>query len=240
MCTVSYIANKGNYYITSNRDEHVSRPMAFEPKREIVNHMEVLFPKDPKAGGTWFAINELGHVGVVLNGAFKRHKSLRNYKKSRGLVLLDIISKESPESYSKDIDLNGIEPFTLVLFQKERLIELRWDANTKHFKSLDISGNYIWSSATLYDEHAIQHRESLFSNFMEDISEVESKDVVDFHSNNHSDFENGFIIDRESGLKTFSVTQAILKADDTALHHFDLLNDKKSMISFNTDQLTLY
>ena len=240
MCTVSFIANKGNYFITSNRDEHVSRPTAFEPKKELVNDMEIVFPKDPKAGGTWFAINELGHVGVLLNGAFKRHKSTGNYRKSRGLVLLDIMSKESPESYVNEIDLEGIEPFTLVLFQQGKLMELRWDEKEKHDKPLSTSKSYIWSSATLYDEDAIQHRASLFSNFMKSTERLNPQNIVDFHSNNHSDFENGFIIDRETGLKTFSVTQAILKEDDTSLHHFDLLNDKKSMISFNTDQLTLY
>ncbi len=240
MCTVSFVAQKGNYYITSNRDEHISRPTAFEPKREMVDNMEILFPKDPKAGGTWFAINELGHVGVLLNGAFKRHKSLGNYKKSRGLVLLDIMSKEEPRTYIDEIKLEGVEPFTLVLFQQGELMELRWDGNSKHIKPLNTAQNYIWSSATLYDEDAIAHRESLFTGFMENASSIYPEDVVNFHSNNHKDFENGFIIDRKTGLKTFSVTQAVLKGDDTSLHHFDLLNDKKSIISFNTDQLTLY
>ena len=240
MCTVSFISNQGNYYITSNRDEHVSRPSAFEPKQEEVNNMRILFPKDPKAGGTWFAINELGHVGVLLNGAFKKHKSQGNYRKSRGLVLLDIISKESPESYLNEIDLEGIEPFTVVLFQEGRLMEMRWDENKSHQKRLSTSENYIWSSATLYDEEVIRHRESLFSSFIEKASEVSAEDIAGFHSNNHSDFENGFIIDRKTGLKTFSVTQAVLKGEDTTLGHFDLLKDKKTIISFNTDQLTLY
>ena len=240
MCTVSFISNQGNYYITSNRDEHVSRPSAFEPKQEEVNNMRILFPKDPKAGGTWFAINELGHVGVLLNGAFKKHKSQGNYRKSRGLVLLDIMSKESPQSYLNEIDLDGIEPFTVVLFQERRLMEMRWDENKQHQKLLSTSENYIWSSATLYDEEVIRHRESLFSSFIKKRSEVGAEDIVGFHSNNHADFENGFIIDRKTGLKTFSVTQAVLKGEDTTLGHFDLLKDKKSIISFNTDQLSLY
>ena len=70
-------------------------------------------------------------------------------------------------------------------------------------------------------------------------TEVRPEQVVDFHSNNHQDFENGFIIDRKTGLKTFSVTQAVLD-DTTSLRHFDLLNGKKSVVSFNTDQLTLH
>ncbi len=238
MCTVSFIANKGSYYITSNRDEHISRPLAFEPKMEVVNGMGIMFPKDPKAGGTWFAINEIGHVGVLLNGAFEKHRSLGNYKKSRGLVLLDIMSQESPRIYLKAIQFEGIEPFTLVLFQQGELLELRWDGTKKYLRSLGTNENHIWSSATLYDKKAILHRESLFSDYLKTTSTIDSEGIVGFHSNNDRDFENGFIIDRKTGLKTFSVTQAVLRDDDVLLSHFDLLNKKKATISFNTDQLT--
>lgn len=239
MCTVSFVPNRGSYYITSNRDEHISRPPAFEPKREVVNNMGLLFPKDPQAGGTWFAINELGHVGVVLNGAFEKHRSTANYRKSRGLVLLEVMSREMPFRYLQDTCLEGIEPFTLVLWENGSLLETRWDGNRKHSKSLSTLEGHIWSSVTLYDADAIHQRASLFSDFMIENTEVRPEQVVDFHSNNHQDFENGFIIDRKTGLKTFSVTQAVLD-DTTSLRHFDLLNGKKSVVSFNTDQLTLH
>lgn len=237
MCTVSFVSKNNSYFITSNRDEHISRPLAFEPKEEIINTVKVLFPKDPKAGGTWFAINENGVVAVVLNGAFKKHESKGGYAKSRGLILLDVISAPNPDAYIKAIDLDNIEPFTLVLFDAITLIEFRWDGQKKHFKPLDKNQSHIWSSATLYNEKAIAKRTSLFTHFMSVKSDIAASDIVDFHSNNNDDYENGFIIDRDTGLKTFSVTQAVLTDEEAVLKHFDLLNDKKYVVPFSPNQL---
>lgn len=239
MCTVSFISRNNRYFITSNRDEHISRPLAFEPQEEVFNSIKVLFPKDPKAGGTWFAINENGYVGVLLNGAFVRHKSRGNYAKSRGLVLLDVISSQDPESELEKMELNAIEPFTLVLFNTSNLIEFRWDGQEKHFKTLNTAQSYIWSSVTLYDELVIHQREQLFEGFLEHKTDVDAADVIDFHSNNHEDYENGFIIDRETGLKTFSVTQAVIQDEDALLRHIDLFKGKLYEVPMSGKPITV-
>ncbi|MGX1929726.1 NRDE family protein [Flagellimonas sp. 2504JD4-2] len=239
MCTVSFISRNNGYFITSNRDEHISRPNAFEPREEIINSVKVLFPKDPKAGGTWFALNEYGAVAVLLNGAFVRHQSIGDYAKSRGMVLLEVISAPNPKLFIEEMDLHNIEPFTLVLFDGSTLIELRWDGTQKYFKPLSKTEDYIWSSVTLYDHEAIERRNSHFADFVNTDKNITASDVVDFHSNNHDDYENGFIIDRKTGLKTFSVTQVILGGEESALKHFDLLNDKKYTIPFSPNQLTI-
>ncbi len=239
MCTVSFISRNNSYFITSNRDEHISRPNAFEPREEIINSVKVLFPKDPKAGGTWFALNGHGVVAVLLNGAFIRHKSTGKYAKSRGVVVLEVISAPSPILFLKEMDLDNVEPFTLVLFDGQTLIELRWDGTLKHFKPLDKTEDYIWSSVTLYDDDAIQRRNSHFTDFVNADMDITASKIVDFHSNNHDDYENGFIIDRESGLKTFSVTQVVLGSEVSVLQHLDLLNDKKYTIPFSPNQLTI-
>lgn len=237
MCTVSFVSSGGRYFITSNRDEHISRPLALQPKEETISSVKVLFPKDPKAGGTWFALNEFGAVGVLLNGAFVNHQLGGIYAKSRGLVLLDIISSNNPVGVLKEMELYQIEPFTLVLFDMG-LMEFRWDGNQKYFRKLDTAQNHIWSSATLYSDEIIQHRAKIFDRFQANRNEIESSDIMDFHSNNHNDFENGFIIDRESGLKTFSVTQAILGEDQILMKHLDLLNDKVFEVPFSAGELT--
>lgn len=238
MCTVSFVPSGDKYMITSNRDEHISRPLAHEPKEETLGSMKVLFPKDPKAGGTWFALNENGAIAVLLNGAFVKHRSIGDYVKSRGLVLLDIIGAEDPVAMLSEIDLHNIEPFTLVLFHVH-LLEFRWDGGQKYFRPLDKTKNHIWSSVTLYDDAVIGHRSSLFDKFMKGTQSVDASDVVDFHTNNNEDFENGFVIDRKTGLKTFSVTQAILEQEgQNLLKYIDLLNDKVFEVSFSSNQLT--
>ncbi|MCL6268249.1 NRDE family protein [Flagellimonas myxillae] len=226
MCTVSYISPKEGCFITSNRDEHIARPVALEPKLESINGVQVVFPRDPLAGGTWFAMNEFGTVAVLLNGAFENHERVLPYVKSRGLVLLDVIASEDPNASLQTMDLNRIEPFTLILFTGTSLQEFRWDGNQKFTKDLDSSQDYIWSSVTLYNKEAIAQRESLFDEFITAGDKVTASNVVDFHSNNNKDFENGFIIDRSTGLKTFSVTQVALDQDSMVMKHFDLLRDK--------------
>lgn len=222
--------------MTSNRDEHVSRPLAFEPREETIGSVKVLFPKDPKAGGTWFALNELGHVGVLLNGAFVRHQSQGPYAKSRGLIVLDVMASMEPELQLQKMDLHQIEPFTLVLLNGT-LLEFRWDGSQKYFRPLDTSKNHIWSSATLYSDEVIARRAKMFEDFLKKQDQIEASDVVDFHSNNHEDFENGFIIDRETGLKTFSVTQAVIDQEGMLLRHFDLIEGKTFEMPFSTTSI---
>ena len=240
MCTVSFVFSRGQYLITSNRDEHVSRPLALKPQEETIGSVKVLFPKDPKAGGTWFALNENGSVGVLLNGGFVNHSPTGNYARSRGLVLLDVIASENPFDLLQEMELLQIEPFTLVLFTT-KLLEFRWDGHQKYFRPLDKTKNHIWSSATLYKDEVIEQRRKLFRKFIDGNSRISAHEVVDFHSNNHDDFENGFIIDRNSGLKTFSVTQAILNRSDNdiVMRHFDLLNDNFFEVPFSPTQLTM-
>ena len=236
MCTVSFISSANQYLITSNRDEHISRPLAMEPQEETIGSVKLLFPKDPKAGGTWFALNENGSVAVLLNGGFVNHRPTGNYERSRGLVLLDIIASEKPFELLQEMELYQIEPFTLVLFAT-KLLEFRWDGHQKYFKPLDPQENHIWSSATLYRDDVIAHRKCLFEKFIADSNAISHEKIMDFHSNNHSDFENGFIIDRQTGLKTFSVTQVVLHSEHTVMRHLDLRSDRFFQVPFAPNQL---
>jgi len=224
MCTVSFISSGDKFIITSNRDENMHRASSQRPVTEVINGIRVTFPKDPRAGGTWFAINENGTITVLLNGAFVKHHHTGNYARSRGLILLEICGTSSPLMHFEEMDLENIEPFTVILFDQARLWELRWDGNKKYRHDLDIRGNYIWSSSTLYSPDVIAQREELFAAFIER-DQLDEMSVIDFHSNNHSDFQNGFIIDRNENLKTLSITQAVAQENEVQLAHHDLLKN---------------
>src|SRR6478672_10980817 len=123
MCTVSFVNANGKIIITSNRDEKTLRPGAIEPKNYLINNRKIIFPKDKKAGGTWYAVNENSTILVLLNGAEERHQLKSHYRKSRGLIVLDLISSKSVVQTWKFIGLENIEPFTLVVFEDERLYQ---------------------------------------------------------------------------------------------------------------------
>ena len=226
MCTVSFVRVKNTVIITSNRDEHIQRENAAAPGFHQLPNKKIIFPKDVRAGGTWFAAADNGVVAVLLNGAFQKHVSTPPYRKSRGLILLEIIEAAESLSFFKTINLNNIEPFTVVLYQPGFLHELRWDGKDKHEKTLDITGNYIWSSATLYSDEVIEQRKNHFDRFIHSADGITAQTVHDFHASNNGDAENGFVINRQTGMKTFSITQAVVQSDVVNFSHDDLLQQK--------------
>ena len=227
MCTVSFVRVHDAAIITSNRDEHIQRENAAAPGFHQLQNKKIIFPKDAKAGGTWFAAGDNGTVAVLLNGAFKKHIARPPYRKSRGLILLEIMEADEPLLFFKTLNLDNIEPFTIVLYQHGSLHELRWDGNDKHEKALDITRNYIWSSATLYTDEVIEHRKNLFDRFIHSAAGITAVTVHDFHASNNGDDENGFVISRQTGMKTFSITQAVVQSNAVNFLHADLLQQKR-------------
>ena len=227
MCTVSFVFSNGKAILTHNRDEKVARPSAIEPQKYTVNNKNIYFPKDQKAGGTWFAVAENGTVLVLLNGADEKHQLKPSYRKSRGLIVLDLISSNSPIEEWNTIDLFGIEPFTIVLFQDKKLYQLRWNEIEKSTLNLDVSQSHIWSSSTLYPKEIREHRAELFQNFIVS-NEVSSKQLFQFHRYaKNDDSENGLIINRNNEMKTLSITQTIIQENKVVLSYHDLQNQEE-------------
>jgi len=233
MCTVSFVNNNGVAILTSNRDEKVIRPSAIAPRNYSHNRKKVMYPKDAKAGGTWFAMDENGTVLVLLNGGITKHNPKLPYRKSRGLIVLDIIANDSPKDFWTQIDLDTIEPFTLVLYQEKVLYELIWDGSSKRKTKLDETQNYIWSSVTLYPEEIRKKRSNWFFDFLKDKNEISPLDMLDFHKNTQSDdSQNGLIINRENLMKTLSVTQVVIEQNKGAMKYYDLVKTEDFSTSF--------
>ena len=235
MCTVSFVNVNGKIIITSNRDEKVIRPSAIPPKDYTINGKNIIFPKDPKAGGTWFVVDADGTVLVLLNGAEEKHKVQLPYRKSRGLIVLDIISSASPKDFWQEIDLEDIEPFTLILFQNNELFQLRWNGNHKETKSLDINKNHVWSSSTLYPKEIRDKRSNWFYTFLETNPQISEEEILGFHRyTEEENQENGLVINRNEEMKTLSITQSIIEKNKVAILHYDLIHQKEYTTSFIT------
>lgn len=224
MCTVSYIVQGRDKYFTSNRDENKLRPAAAMPQSITRKGENITFPRDPHAGGTWFAVTQRGTIAILLNGAFEKHIPVYPYRKSRGLLLLEMVAEESVHEFFEQYDLTRIEPFTIILFSNDRLFEFRWDSSRKFSKELATDKNHIWLSATLYDAAAMNKREELFRNFTATHPLLNGGLIRNFHSDNHGDDQNGFIINQDNGIQTQSITQAVIKEDQLFLIHQDLIS----------------
>lgn len=232
MCTVSFVYSNNKIIITSNRDEQVIRP-ALEPKNYLINQKQVYFPKDPKAGGTWFAVDEHANVIVLLNGASEKHQWNPPYRKSRGLIVLDIIGATDPKLKWETIGLENIEPFTIVLYCQNELFQLRWNGVEKESVKLNSKENYIWSSSTLYPKNIRETRAHWFANFLNTKKEIHENELFDFHRyTEDANKENGLVINRNNLLQTLSITQTVIEKNKVVVLYHDLLGSKETSQSF--------
>ena len=223
MCTVSYVPlGPGQFILTSNRDENPDR-ITHQPGEEttIVQSETIICPKDSKAGGSWIAMSTQGKVACLLNGAFKKHSQEPPYRKSRGLILMEYFSFSSAIEFHNKIDLKGIENFTLLMLEDDRVFELRWDGEEKFFKFIVETEVQLWSSCTLYDEDSAMQKENKFNSWIETKEKPTVDELNFFHGLNNPD---GFLLERPM-VKTVSIT-SIQKMDSfISMHYYDLLTN---------------
>jgi len=222
MCTVTYIPTAEGVFLTSNRDEKSWREPAIPPRTYPLESGTVFFPKDANAGGTWIAAHENGNAIVFLNGAFESHRSLPPYKKSRGIVLLDLINSQSPYNSFHSVNLHNIEPFTAVIYDHGKLFECRWDGTVKHCQGLDAGQPYIWSSSTLYDRTIREKRTQWFEKWIATQSEITVEDIINFHRfTGDGDRHNDLLMNRDGRVGTVSITSLLL-GQKISMHYLDL------------------
>lgn len=212
MCTVTYIPTNSGYFLTSNRDEHFSRPHAELPNRKQYEEGGIWHPKDGGAGGSWITLKKDGSSAVLLNGAFEKHFKQNSYRQSRGLIFLSIIKQQDLIQGFTNENLNGIEPFTLIIKTTKGLFECNWDGQNKHQQKKDRSIAHIWSSCTLYNLEVRLKRESYFSDWLKIHEAPSAAQIVEIHQSRPfpNNAEN-FMMERFDGISTVSIT--CLKVD---------------------------
>jgi uncharacterized protein with NRDE domain len=208
MCVLTYIPHAdGSITITHNRDEHISRPEAIPPQTYLLGKEEVMFPKDPQGGGTWFAIHQ-DWVCCLLNGGFEAHQSNPPYRASRGTIITDFFQKPDFYDFIKRFDPKGLEPFTLLLFdlQNRKIYQLVWDERILQIQHLDTKTPHIWSSSTLYNSAIKRNRSQIFKQFY--ATQPNASQIIDFHKVNiNNDLHRSFFVNINDKIKTVAITQ---------------------------------
>lgn len=233
MCTVTYIPTSKGAYLTSNRDESTQRGHALLPDQYVRNGIRLIYPQDRDATGSWIAMKENGDAAVLLNGAFIRHERKTDYCKSRGLIFLEIMANNNPYEVFSAINLDAIEPFTLVLVSGKQLFECRWDGYKKHQSLLNASRPHIWSSVTLYDNEAAKQRKRWFFSWFSSTSPLSTKKIMEFHRHaGKGDFHNGMVINRANKMRTVSITSVAVNTSRPAMNYCDLQTGVNTIKTF--------
>ncbi len=227
MCTVTYVRVKDGFILTSSRDEKVYRE-TIRPKSYALSSQILTYPEDALAHGTWIAHSDTKRMSCLLNGAFEKHTKKSSYRKSRGLILLDSFNYSSIDLFIQDVNLEDIEPFTLLMIDyKEDFIfkELVWDGKSKYVNNIEQNRPNIWSSSTLYDSNDRAMRKSWFDDWIVKYRNDESFNIFQFHDTNHSDLSNkDIVMKRENDLQTVSITQIQITNELACMKYYDFKN----------------
>nr|WP_295921829.1 NRDE family protein [uncultured Dyadobacter sp.] len=226
MCTVTYIPTGNGVLLASNRDERTDRAPATPPATYMAGNQRLIYPKDAQAGGTWIALKEEHSAAVLLNGAFENHIRKPGYRRSRGLIMLDIIGAREPSTFFRDVSLDGIEPFTLILLTYGILRRCTWDGDRKHVRDLDPGKAHIWSSATLYGPDDQKERQLMLEKWLSGCPEPTTETLLDFHLGKNLKYETSGN-QKHSGMRTVSVTSLELPISGPAsIRYQDLTREK--------------
>lgn len=228
MCTVTFLPTPhNNFILTSNRDEQRLRQTDI-PKKYVEDGIEMLFPKDKTAGGTWIGISNKKRLVCVLNGAFEKHIRNKIYGKSRGLIAKEILKSDNLLNFINHLNLENVEPFTMVIidWQQEpyNLNELIWDENQKHFNVLKNEPK-IWSSSTLYSKEIKEIRKNWFKYWVEN-NEFSKENILNFHHSQIGDKEQSILMKRLY-VETVSITQVEKNNNRIEMNYEDIVHSKK-------------
>ena len=236
MCTVTYIPSEKGVHITSNRDERYDRGAALEPEKYgDVNGRRLLYPIDIEGGGSWIVLKDNGDAAVLLNGAMVPHTRNLSYRRSRGLVLLELAQAVNPLFCFTGMDLCEIEPFTLILYSGGQLMKCWWDGITRQNQTVNPAKPHIWSSVTLYDQPARENRERWFAEWQRSWgSQTPSgEEILRFHRQTGvEDSFNGMVINRENKMLTVSITSVYISGSEASMAYHNLKTGQESKQSF--------
>ncbi|MBT0609134.1 NRDE family protein [Aequorivita echinoideorum] len=232
MCTVTFVPkSNSDFILTSNRDEAPGRE-TIPPKIYIENGLQLLYPKDALAGGSWIGASERKRVACLMNGGFEAHVRKANYRKSRGLVLTDFLKVNSLISAVADYNFTEIEPFTCIFIDYNveiKLYQLVWDGAIPHFTEKPLI-SHIWSSSPLYPKNLREKREAWFSEFLIHNNTPSENELLSFHNNaGDGDLHSNLRMDR-GFVKSKSITQIIKSEDVISMQYFDLQSERKNEI----------
>jgi Transport and Golgi organisation 2 len=223
MCTVIYIPTATGFLVSSNRDEAFARKTAIPPDTFTLATKEVVMPVDREAGGSWVAATSNREVLVLFNGGFIAHPKNSSYRLSRGVIFKQLVGAVDSMALWNVIELQNIEPFSLIMINQSVCNRLVWDGLNKHTIHFDPQKAHIWSSATLYTTTAIKMREALFNNWVSENNTISPALLSSFLKKAMPDDSyDGYVMNRNNSTGTVSISIVDWSQEKATFYYDDL------------------
>lgn len=186
MSIVTYFKRKEKIILTLYRDETEVNSMTIHPKIYFKKRKKTFYQKDIKTGGTWFVIDEFGNAIVLLNDTLQKNNEKNGDRKSRGVVVIELIESEKILESWKILDLLHVEPFTLIVYTNKKLYKLQWNAISKSLIQLDENNSHVWTSNFINSNKINFHK---FLKIKDSLKDLKLHDKFDFKIINISQVE---------------------------------------------------
>lgn len=236
MCTVTFIQLNEGFILTANRDEVITRKTALKPEYfKVHKNKTLLFTKDKEKGGTWIATDGKDFSICLFNGAYISHEYNPPYRKSRGNIPIDFFSFSGIVEFTTRYDFSNIEPFSLVIVQHSPLKAylLIWDGDNTNLQLLK-NIPQLWASVTLYKPDIKNRKEIAFLNALNE-KKNSLEDIVFLHKNTTiNDKQNDFIMKRNDGHQTVSISSIENKNGKARFYYEDLVKNQSELIKFKS------
>ncbi|CAL2082943.1 NRDE family protein [Tenacibaculum sp. 190524A02b] len=224
MCTVTYLPlGENDFILTSNRDEDPKRK-TISPETYSEYGVNLTYPKDALAGGTWIGLSEKNRLICLLNGGFVKHEREDVYKMSRGVIVKKLLIVDDVVKEIERFNFKGVEPFTIVLVDwNEALVayELVWDGQEKYFTKLSQEPK-IWSSSTLYTQEVKELRKTWFANWLKKNQKFTQPNIIHFHKDESKGTKETSLKMKRAKVQTVSITSVQKIATKVTMNYLDL------------------
>lgn len=232
MCTVTYLPlGNDDFILTSNRDEDPKRE-TIEPQKYAEDNVDLFYPKDKFAGGTWIGVSGKERLICLLNGGLENHIKKDKYRYSRGIIVKRLLRSDNVVKDVEDYDLLEIEPFTIVLVDwgvNLELYELIWTGKEKFFEKLPQKPR-VWSSSTLYSSQMKAQRKEWFEDWLSDKEVFNQVDILNFHQNEHLGDTTTSIKMKRKNVETVSTTSVLKNKETVSLKYIDYVSEEVSHV----------
>lgn len=233
MCTLSYIPADPGYIFTHNRDERTTRLSSKNIIQKKLAEKTVYFPQDLEAQGTWMAHSPKFRSACILNGGENNYDRKPNYRKSRGIMVLESFETNSIQEFYKNYNFENIEPFTLILKGEDAFCAIVHDEDSTKIRHFNPDEKHIWSSTTLYSKEVRQKREHWFNNWIATNPKLIPNSITNFHrSAGEGNEQNDLIMSRWGILKTVSITQIVETIETEQINYWDFVGEAQDSINF--------
>ena len=239
MCTLSIIRLSDQLVITMNRDEARSRHESGLKEQKKAG-VELLYPIDGQAGGTWFGVNNQGVVLALLN---RYQDPQSSCAPTRGNIIAQALAYGKFELVKKHLSEQGYQhynPFDLLLISLEECLHFRW--NGQQLVICNVSENAQLFSSSAVNTQSVLAKRQLF--FKEEISQIVELSAINILQQIHLQHDlnsqaNSVLMDR-SDAHSKSICQVLLDQNCCEFNYYPegslqqwraVLNDAKPLLN---------